>query len=71
MKVGEKLISSSIVKEAREIWQLNDPGWGPLAREDVTGTLEKLFALVLQHLYVWNCLKRKKHVNIIPALEDG
>lgn len=58
MKVREKLISSSRVKEAREIWQLNDPGWGPLAREDVTGTLEKGYTgIICISLATFICLK--------------
>lgn len=40
---------------------------GPLAREGITGTdhwikdTQELFALALQHLYAWNCFKRKEY----------
>lgn len=75
MKVREKRRSNSRVKETREIWQLSDPGWGPMAREDITGTdhwikdTQELFALVLQHLNAWNCFKRKEYKHHL-LLED-
>lgn len=67
MKIREKRRSNSRAKRTREIRQLSDPGWGPLAREGITGTdhwikdTQELFALALQHLYAWNCFKRKEY----------